>query len=122
MPMSLGKMSAAIVIAFVVGVSTPVMSYADAGLLRTIHALDEARGYCLDIAGEGQSLRLDDALQAHTCKYGGPLDDQRFERTPAGAIRATMYDRCLAVATLEPGARLLVRPCAPGPTQAWSMA
>jgi acetyl esterase/lipase len=100
----------------------PSMSYADAGLLRTIQSLDEARGYCLDIPGEGQTLRLDDPLQAHTCKYGGPLDDQRFERTAGGAIRVTMYDRCLAAASLEPGARLLVRPCGSAPTQRWSMA
>lgn len=99
-----------------------VPGYADAGLLRTVQALDEARGYCLDIAGEGQTLRLDDALQAHTCKYGGPLDDQRFERTDGGAIRATMYNRCLAAASLESGARLLVRPCASVPAQLWSMA
>ena len=116
------KIGAAVLIALLIGLSTPTTSYADAGLLRTIHVLDEARGYCLDIAGEGQSLRLDDALQAHTCKYGALLDDQRFERTAAGAIRATMYDRCLAAASLEPGARLLVRPCASVPAQLWSMA
>ena len=119
---TLGKISAATLIALLLGVSSPATSYADAGLLRTIHALDEARGYCLDIAGEGQTLRLDDALQAHTCKYGAPLDDQRFERTASGAIRATMYDRCLAAASLESGARLLVRACASVPTQLWSMA
>ena len=116
------KIGAAVVIALLCSLSNPATSYADAGLLRTIHVLDEARGYCLDIAGEGQSLRLDDALQAHTCKYGALLDDQRFERTAAGAIRATMYDRCLAAASLEPGARLLVRACASVPTQLWSMA
>jgi triacylglycerol lipase len=109
------------VIALVVGVLIPSPGYADAGLLRTIHPLDEARGYCLDIAGEGQTLRLDDALQAHTCKYGGPLDDQRFERTAEGAIRATIYDRCLTAANLDPGARLLMRACASATTQRWSM-
>ena len=59
--------------------STPAVSMADMGLLRTAHPLDEARGYCLDIAGFGATLRLDDPLQAHTCKYGSELDDQRFE-------------------------------------------
>ena len=76
-----GKIGAAVFIALLLGLSNPATSYADAGLLRSIHVLDEARGYCLDIAGEGQTLRIDDALQAHTCKYGGPLDDQRFEWT-----------------------------------------
>ena len=61
-------------------VSSARASWADVGLLRTAEPLDEARGYCLDIAGFGPTLRLEDPLQAHTCKYGGQLDDQRFER------------------------------------------
>jgi triacylglycerol lipase len=97
-------------------------SYADAGLLRTIQVLDEARGYCLDIPGEGATLQLDQPLQAHTCKYGGPLDDQRFERTADGAVRAAAYDRCLAAASLVPGAKLVMRPCAADAAQQWSMA
>ncbi len=96
-------------------------SYADAGLLRTVQALDEPRGYCLDIRGEGQTLQLDEPLQAHTCKYGGPLDDQRFERTADGAIRAAAYDRCLAAVSLTAGAQLGVRPCGAAATQRWSM-
>lgn len=95
--------------------------YADAGLLRTVQALDEPRGYCLDIRGEGQSLQLDEPLQAHTCKYGAPLDDQRFERTADGAIRAAAYDRCLTAASLTAGAQLGVRPCGTAATQRWSM-
>src|SRR5918999_2102073 len=104
-------------------VLAPATSYADAGLLRTIQILDDARGYCLDIPGEGESLRLDAPLQAHTCKYGGAtLDDQRFERAASGAIRAPSYDRCLAAASLEAGARLVMQACASAPTQLWSMA
>jgi len=99
----------------------PAVSTADVGLLRTAQPLDEARGYCLDIAGFGATLRLDDPLQAHTCKYGSELDDQRFESVANGAIKATRYDRCLAVATLEPGAKLLVRPCSSAPTQRWTL-
>src|SRR5262245_53989686 len=89
----------------------PATSFAESGLLRTIHSLDDERGYCLDIRGEGQAVRLDDPLQAHTCKYGGPVDDQRFERTAGGAIRAPMYDRCLAAASLTPRARLQMQAC-----------
>jgi triacylglycerol lipase len=109
-------------VALLLVVLSPAASYADAGLLRTIHALDEARGYCLDVPGPPETLRLDDPLQAHTCKYGAPLDDQRFERTADGAIRTAMYNRCLAAAALEPGARLLLRTCAAAPAQRWSMA
>lgn len=110
------------IVALLLVVISPAASYADAGLLRTIHALDDARGYCLDVPGPPEMLRLDDPLQAHTCKYGAPLDDQRFERTADGAIRAAMYNRCLAAAALEPGARLLLRACAVAPAQRWSMA
>jgi triacylglycerol lipase len=115
------KTWAPVLVALGVVASSPATSHADTGLLRTIHALDDARGYCLDIPGAAETLRLDDPLQAHTCKYGGPLDDQRFERLADGAVRATMYGRCLAAAALEPGARLLLRPCAAAPVQRWSM-
>jgi acetyl esterase len=109
-------------VALLLVVLSPAPSYADAGLLRTIHALDDARGYCLDVPGPPEMLRLDDPLQAHTCKYGAPLDDQRFERTADAAIRAAMYNRCLAAAALASGARLLLRGCAATPVQRWSMA
>jgi acetyl esterase/lipase len=101
--------------------STPAVSSADVGLLRTAQALDEARGYCLDITGFGATLRLDEPLQAHTCKYGSELDDQRFERIANGAIKASQYDRCLAATALEAGGRLVVRACTPAPAQRWAI-
>ena len=118
----MSRTTAIVMLAALLLVVTAAPGYADAGLLRTVHVLDEARGYCLDIRGEGQTLQLDQPLQVHTCKYGAPLDDQRFERTADGAIRAAAYDRCLAAASLAAGARLLVRPCASAPAQQWSMA
>jgi acetyl esterase/lipase len=102
-------------IALLLLVSTAATSHADAGLLRTTQALDDARGYCLQAAG------ADGPLRAHTCTYGGPLDDQRFERAADGAIRATASGRCLAASALEPGGRLLLRACAAVPAQRWSM-
>src|SRR4030095_16604744 len=101
--------------------SSPALSRADVGLLRTAQALDEARGYCLDIAGFGATLRLDDPLQAHTCKYGSELDDQRFEPIAGGAIRTGIGDRCLAATALEPGAKLVVRSCTSAATQRWTL-
>src|SRR4051812_20012175 len=121
MPMS-SVICVAPVIALLLLVCSAAPSYADAGLLRTVQSLDDPRGYCLDIRGEGPTLQLDQPLQAHTCKYGGPLDDQRFERTADGAIRASAYDRCLAAASLTAGAQLVMRPCGTAPTQRWSMA
>jgi triacylglycerol lipase len=100
---------------------SPVVCWADGGLLRTARALDEARGYCLDIAGFGATLRLDDPLQAHTCKYGAELDDQRFESMANGAIKNALSDRCLAATALEPGAKLVVRACTSAPAQRWTI-
>lgn len=101
--------------------AAPAPAKAQAGLLRTVYALDEARGYCLDIAGTGGAARLDDPLQVHTCKYGEPLDDQRFEPIAGGAVRASLSGRCLAAAALEPGAPLLLRACAGGPAERWTL-
>src|SRR4029434_1259086 len=56
-----------------------------------------------------------------TCKYGSQLDDQRFEPTANGAIKASHYDRCLAVTALEPGAKLVVRTCTSAPAQRWTL-
>jgi len=100
--------------------SSPAVSRAEVALLRTAHALDEPRGYCLDIAGFGATLRLDEPLQAHTCKYGGQLDDQRFEPMANGAIKASLADRCLVATALEPGARLVVRACTSTAAQRWT--
>lgn len=102
-------------------VSSPAAGWADVGLLRTAQALDETRGYCLDIAGFGATLRLDDPLQAHTCKYGSPLEDQQFEPIANGAIKASRYDRCLAATALDAGASLVVRACTSAPAQRWAL-
>jgi hypothetical protein len=109
------------IMALLLVAATPAVSTADVGLLRTAHALDEGRGYCIDIAGADATLRLDDPAPAHTCKYGGPLDDQRFEPVANGAIKASAYDRCLAATALEPGARLVVRACTSAPAQRWTI-
>jgi acetyl esterase/lipase len=117
------KIGLSFLAALLVAVSVPARAGADAGLLRTVQALDEPRGYCLDIAGFGPTLRLDDPLQAHTCKYGAELDDQRFERMDArGVIKAMLYDRCLTATALEPAARLALRACTDTPSQQWTLA
>jgi len=87
-------------------------------LLRTVDALDEPRGYCLDISGSGATLDLEAPLQAHTCKGIEPIDDQLFEAS-GEQIRASQHDRCLAVEALEPGQPLHLRPCSDSRTQRW---
>jgi hypothetical protein len=65
--------------------------------LRVIAALDEARGYCLDIPGHLNSVRIDSPLQVHTCKQGIWNQDGRFELAGLGngVIRMPHYDLCL---------------------------
>jgi triacylglycerol lipase len=88
-------------------------------LLRAVEALDEPRGYCLDIAGAGPTLALDAPLQAHTCKSADASADQLFEASAGGQIRASEYARCLTVDALEPGQPLLLRGCADSRLQRW---
>ena len=87
-------------------------------MLRAVHALDEARGYCLDISGSGPTLDLGAPLQAHTCKGQSPIDDQLFELA-GQQLRASEHDRCLAVEALELGAPLHLRACSDSRLQRW---
>lgn len=90
-------------------------------MLRTIAALDDARGYCLDISGSGPTLNLDAPLQAHTCKGQAPLDDQVFELDEQ-QVRASEHDRCVAVDALEAGQSLHLRACSDSRLQRWRFA
>ena len=83
------KIISPVALLLVIGVM-PRVGLADAGLLRTNYPLDDARGYCIDIAGFGANIRLEDPLQVHTCKYGASLEDQIFEPVSEdGSVYAT---------------------------------
>ena len=87
-------------------------------MLRAVDALDEPRGYCIDISGAGPTLDLDAPLQAHTCKGTGTIDDQLFDAAEQ-QIRASEHDRCLTAEALEPGRPLQLRACASSRLQRW---
>lgn len=85
----------------------------ETNLIRLVAALDEPEFYCVDLAGWGKNIKLDDPLQAHTCKVNNAAD-QMFS-TESGKIKASDYDRCLQVAgssgiTLT-GSAVLARAC-----------
>jgi acetyl esterase/lipase len=104
----------------IIGIGIQVSWADDMGLLRTSYALDEARGYCIDVPGAGAGVRVDDPLQVHTCKYGAALEDQVLARRDGGlAIAVPAYDRCLAADRLEPGAALYARDCEDTSLQRW---
>jgi triacylglycerol lipase len=105
---------------FLIAAPTPGAG-AEGAMLRAVDALDEPRGYCLDISGAGPTLDLDAPLQAHTCKAGSPIDDQLFELDGL-ELRASEHDRCLAVDALEAGRPLHLRACSDSRLQRWRFA
>lgn len=53
------------------------------GQLRLMDNLDDPNGYCIDVPGFGNNVRLDLPLQAHTCKPGAA--DQTFSLSMTAA-------------------------------------
>ena len=83
--------------------------------LRLVAALDRPTdGYCLDILGVGEWLRVDLPLFAHNCKPALTTDSAVIMRAN-GQIRFPAVDRCITVAGVNsralPGAAILLRPC-----------
>jgi len=109
--------------AFAIGLSAAAAFGSAAGqpvLLRTVYALDDSRGYCIDVQGYGTAAEVDAPLQAHTCKYGADLADQLFARSADGMqIKIPQYGRCLEADSLDVDANLHIRDCARRDTQQW---
>jgi hypothetical protein len=87
--------------------------------VRLIAPLDESEFYCLDLAGWGDHLQLDDPLQTHTCKAKGGGDQMFFFED--NRLKVAGFDRCVQVAgssgvTLM-GSSVLARPCGDSPLQ-----
>jgi len=101
---------------------TASLAVAEPALLRAVDALDEPRGYCVDIPGSGPTLDLEAPLQGHTCKFRDAIADQLFEEAAGQRIQASEYERCLAVEALERGRPLLLRACTDSRLQRWRLA
>jgi len=99
----------------------PLVALADGGYLRTAVPMDEPRGYCLDVAGFGANVQMDQPLRVHTCKYGEDNIDQLFRWVDyeSGHIVMPAYDRCLTAKSLQAGAQLFIEACADSELQAW---
>lgn len=87
--------------------------------VRLVDPLDEPEYYCLDLSGWGKNLKLDDPLQAHTCKTRG-ADDQMFT-LQGGKILVGDTGRCLQVGVSSgkplAGVAVLARDCTDSPLQ-----
>ena len=81
--------------------------------VRLVDALDEPEFYCLDLAGWGDHLQLEDPLQTHTCKNCG-AGDQKFYFAD-GKLKVAGFDRCVQVAgssgTTLAGSAVIARTC-----------
>jgi hypothetical protein len=91
--------------------------------IRLIDPLDEPEFYCLDLSGWGERLKLDDPLQAHTCKTRR-ADDQMFA-IEDGKILVGNTGRCLqlGVSSGKPlaGVAILARDCSDSPLQSFTL-
>ena len=91
--------------------------------IRLLAPLDEPEFYCIDLAGWGDHLQLDDPLQTHTCKVKGGGDQMFYFED--NRLRVAGFDRCVQVAgssgvTLL-GSSVLARPCSDSALQNLSM-
>jgi len=86
--------------------------------------LDEPEYYCVDVPGAGRGVRLQAALQAHTCKPVEVAEDELFSiNHPSDAqIYMKAYDLCVAAASPEEESLLHLEPCSDSPLQRFSFA
>ena len=90
--------------------------------IRLVDPLDEPEFYCLDLSGWGDHLKLEDPLQAHTCKTRG-AGDQMFV-IKDGRILVGDTGRCLEIAGSGkplPGGAILARNCSDNAMQAFTL-
>lgn len=85
----------------------------DARFIRLIDPLDEPEYYCVDVPGAGRSVRLESALQAHTCKPIVTAADELFtiNHPNDGQIYMEAYDLCVEAEVMHKGSSLLLKAC-----------
>ena len=95
---------------------TPPARPKNIGQFRLKDRLDDPQGYCIDVPGFGNSIQLDNILQAHTCESGDW--DQRFAYLKHYAfgylvnrIVLVDYDRCVVALKQAIGAGLTTVEC-----------
>lgn len=81
--------------------------------------LDEPEYYCLDVPGAGPNVRLQSALQAHTCKSIATAADELFtmDHPNEGQIYMEAYDLCVEADGPKKGTSLRLQPCSVSPHQ-----
>jgi len=75
--------------------------------------LDEPEFYCVDVPGAGAGVRLESALQAHTCKPLETAADELFtlDHPGEGQIYMAAYDLCVGAEEAAEGSSLRLQRC-----------
>ena len=85
----------------------------DARFIRLIDPLDEPEYYCVDVPRAGRGVRLESALQAHTCKPIETAADELFtiNHPNDGQIYMEAYDLCVEADGMHKGSALPLKAC-----------
>ena len=85
--------------------------------------LDEPEYYCVDVPGAGPGVRLQSALQAHTCKPIATAADELFtiDHPNRGQIYMEAYDLCVEATGAQQGSPLHLKPCSDSQHQLFTL-
>ena len=85
--------------------------------------LDEPEYYCVDVPGAGRGVRLQSALQAHTCKPIATAADELFtmDHPNEGQIYMEAYDLCVEAEGASMGSSLRLQSCSDSPLQLFAL-
>jgi hypothetical protein len=87
----------------------------DLAEVNLLDALDEPRGYCIDMIGYKERAQTNRELQTHTCySYQGAIAaDQGVDRKLAreGHFRFSHFDVCMTVERARPAERVVLAEC-----------
>ena len=108
----------ALAIGFVLTTTTAQENELIEGYVQLVDPLDEPEFYCIDVPGFGNSLNLEGALTAHTCKLGNAEDELFTFSTPLeGNFYMDAYNLCMEAESLEAGASLILNDCSDSASQ-----
>ncbi len=98
-------------------------SVGDPVFIQLTDPLDEPEYYCLDVPGAGTGVRLQSALQAHTCKPIATAADELFtiDHLNKGRIYMEAYDLCVEAVEAQKGSALLLKPCSDSDHQLFAL-
>ena len=101
----------------------PTTAGDDRVFIQLTDPLDEPEYYCVDVPGAGVGVRLENPLQAHTCKPLETAADELFifGRPSPGKIYMAAYDVCVEAEEAAEGSPLRLQRCSDSQNQLFSL-